>query len=54
MHKTNGTESGTELGGTKRDVPPSPSVLPRVSAERDSGTAPQSFRLDGGSGTPLV
>ncbi|UJQ87901.1 hypothetical protein [Escherichia phage ZCEC12] len=28
--------------------------MPRVLADRDSGTAPQSFRLDGGSTAPLV
>ncbi|UGO49987.1 hypothetical protein PUBBUKKERS_18 [Escherichia phage vB_EcoD_Pubbukkers] len=27
-------------------------MLPRFSADRDSGTAPQSFRLDGGQWPP--
>ncbi|WZL04561.1 hypothetical protein WRPBWLFC_CDS0018 [Escherichia phage SM_S22] len=50
--KQTGQKAGQTRGGTKRDSTPSPPVLPRFSADRDSGTAPQSFRLDGGQRPP--
>ncbi|USL86294.1 hypothetical protein CHD2B1_038 [Escherichia phage vB_EcoS-CHD2B1] len=50
--KQTGQKAGQTWGGTKRDSTPSPSVLPRVSADRDRRDNSQSFRLDGGQWPP--